>query len=112
MERSGAVCDANDPAFYDSSAVRSPELTPPFARRNMIRSALVLTAVAGIVGAASLMAFTTETPLWVLVAVAALFGIMSGLGMIGNQAALYRQAPAENVGVAAGLMRLHEFSCH
>lgn len=77
----------------------------PFARRNMIRSALVLTAVAGIVGAASLMAFTTETPLWVLVAVAALFGIMSGLGMIGNQAALYRQAPAENVGVAAGLMR-------
>jgi len=80
-------------------------ISMPFARRNMIRSSLVVTAAAAIVGTTSLLAFTTNTPMWVLVVVPTIFGIMSGLGMIGNQAALYRQAPAENVGVAAGLMR-------
>jgi sugar phosphate permease len=40
-----------------------------------------------------------------MVLVTLVFGIVSGLGVIGNQAALYQQAPAEAVGVAAGLMR-------
>jgi sugar phosphate permease len=38
------------------------------------------------------------------------FGILSGLGMIGNQAMLYRQAPADQLGVAAGLMRTFMYS--
>ena len=32
-------------------------------------------------------------------------GVLSGLGLIGNQAALFAQAPAVTVGVAAGLLR-------
>jgi MFS family permease len=39
------------------------------------------------------------------VAVTALFGLMSGTHNVTNQAALYREAPAEKVGTASGLLR-------
>lgn len=77
----------------------------PFARRDLVRPALYCTAVAAVVGPAGLLLFTSTTPVWALVLVTLVFGVVSGLGVIGNQAALYRQAPAEAVGVAAGLMR-------
>ncbi|MFI9834538.1 MFS transporter [Streptomyces sp. NPDC051913] len=77
----------------------------PFARRNLVRPALYCTAAAAVVGPACLLLFTSTTPVWALVLITMVFGIVSGLGVIGNQAALYQQAPAEAVGVAAGLMR-------
>jgi MFS family permease len=77
----------------------------PFARRNLVRPALYCTAAAAVVGPAGLLLFTSHTPIWAMVLVTLVFGIVSGLGVIGNQAALYQQAPAEAVGVAAGLMR-------
>ncbi|GGJ40016.1 MFS transporter [Streptomyces brasiliensis] len=77
----------------------------PFARRNLVRSALYCTAAAAVIGPAGLLLFTSATPIWVLVLITMVFGVVSGLGVIGNQAALYQQAPAEAVGVAAGLMR-------
>ncbi|KUN18792.1 MFS transporter permease [Streptomyces antibioticus] len=77
----------------------------PFARRNLVRPALYCTAVAAVVGPAGLLLFTSTTPIWVLVLITMVFGVVSGLGVIGNQAAVYQQAPAEAVGVAAGLMR-------
>jgi MFS family permease len=80
-------------------------ISVPFSRRNMVRSALVATAGGAVVGSVGLLVFTSSTPLWVLTLVITVFGVCSGLGMIGNQAALYQQAPAEHVGVAAGLMR-------
>ncbi|MFF4354466.1 MFS transporter [Streptomyces sp. NPDC001530] len=77
----------------------------PFARRNLVRPALYCTAAAAVVGPAGLLLFTSTTPIWALVLITMVFGVVSGLGVIGNQAALYQQAPAEAVGVAAGLMR-------
>ncbi|GGM18651.1 MFS transporter [Streptomyces fumigatiscleroticus] len=77
----------------------------PFARHNLVRSALYCTAAAAVVGPAGLLLFTSTTPIWILVLITTVFGVVSGLGVIGNQAALYQQAPAEAVGVAAGLMR-------
>jgi MFS family permease len=80
-------------------------ISVPFSRRNKVRSALAATAVAAVVGSAGLLVFTSSAPLWVLTLVIMVFGVCSGLGMIGNQAALYQQAPADHIGVAAGLMR-------
>lgn len=77
----------------------------PFARRGLVRSALYCTAVAAVLGPVGLLLFTSTTPIWVMVLITMVFGVVSGLGVIGNQAALYQQAPAEAVGVAAGLMR-------
>ena len=48
---------------------------------------------------------TSGAPLWLLLLVAALFGIPQGLASVSNQAALYRQAPAAQLGTAAGLSR-------
>lgn len=80
-------------------------ISVPFARRNSPRIALVATAIAALVGSAGLLLFTSDSPVWILVLVIMVFGVTSGLGMIGNQAALYHQAPSANIGVAAGLMR-------
>lgn len=80
-------------------------ISVPFARRNLVRSALYCTAVAAVVGPVGLLLFDSATPVWALTLIIMVFGVVSGLGVIGNQAALYRQAPAEAVGVAAGLMR-------
>ncbi|KUN18198.1 MFS transporter permease [Streptomyces corchorusii] len=77
----------------------------PFARHDLARSALYCTAAASVIGPAGLLLFTSTTPIWVLVLITMVFGVISGLGVIGNQAALYQQALAEAVGVAAGLMR-------
>ncbi|PWI20476.1 MFS transporter [Streptomyces sp. Act143] len=77
----------------------------PFARRNLVRPALYCTAAAAVVGPVGLLLFTSTTPVWALVLITMVFGVVSGLGVIGNQAAVYQQAPAEAVGVAAGLMR-------
>ncbi|MEV7080900.1 MFS transporter [Streptomyces sp. NPDC093516] len=80
-------------------------ITFPFARRDLVRPALYCTAAAAVVGPAGLLLFTSTTPVWALVMITMVFGIVSGLGVIGNQAAVYQQAPEEAVGVAAGLMR-------
>ncbi|CAG6390742.1 membrane hypothetical protein [Actinacidiphila cocklensis] len=77
----------------------------PFARRESLAVPLLATAAAALTGSAGLLVFTHTTPVWILVLVIMVFGITSGLGMLGNQAALYRQAPPESIGVAAGLMR-------
>jgi sugar phosphate permease len=42
---------------------------------------------------------------WALVGVSVLFGLPTGLNTVGNQAAMYAQAPPDQIGAAAGLMR-------
>jgi MFS family permease len=40
-----------------------------------------------------------------LVGVTALFGLVAGFGNVTNQTVLYREAPADKLGTAAGLLR-------
>ncbi|MGW5715090.1 MFS transporter [Amycolatopsis sp. NPDC003865] len=80
-------------------------LAIPFSRGGRIRVCLLATGIAAIVGPACLLAFHATTPVWLLIAVTMAFAVISGLGVIGNQAALYHQAPTETIGVAAGLLR-------
>src|SRR6202012_1832808 len=48
---------------------------------------------------------TTRSPVAAIVAVTALFGLMSGTHNATNHAALSRAAPAEKAGTASGLLR-------
>jgi MFS family permease len=75
------------------------------ARTTKIRLPLIITAVAPLVGGLLIVTLHSASPLWFIAGVAAMFGIPQGLGSISNQVALYRQAPAEQIGVAAGLSR-------
>jgi predicted MFS family arabinose efflux permease len=75
------------------------------SRRTDIRKPLLAAAVLMLLGAVAALFLTSRSPVVAIVAVTALFGLMSGTHNVTNQAALYRDAPAEKVGTASGLLR-------
>jgi MFS family permease len=75
------------------------------SRRTDIRKPLVAAAVFMLLGSVAALFLTSRSPVLAIVAVTALFGLMSGSHNVTNQAALYREAPAEKVGTASGLLR-------
>jgi len=75
------------------------------SRRTDIRKPLLAAAVFMLLGSVTALFLTSRSPVAAIVAVTALFGLMSGSHNVTNQAALYREAPAEKVGTASGLLR-------
>lgn len=71
-------------------------------RRAGARPALLLGALALIVGTLLLLFFQSNSPVVVLLAVIVILGIPNGLQNLGLQAVLYDAAPAADMGVAAG----------
>jgi len=70
---------------------------------------LVIGTVALTVGSCWLLLFDAHTPIWAFIAVSAVFGVSNGLNIVGNQAAMYGQAPADQIGTAAGLLRTSQY---
>jgi MFS family permease len=75
------------------------------SRRQRIRGSLIASAVLVVAGSVATLFLTSHSPVVVIIAVTALFGFASGAGNVTNQTALYREAPAEKVGTASGLLR-------
>ncbi|MDL9979019.1 MFS transporter [Microbacterium sp. ASV49] len=75
------------------------------SRRALIRGPLLISAVAIVGGGVALLFVTSTTPLVALVALSLLFGVALGFTSTSNQAALYTQTTAEEIGVASGLAR-------
>lgn len=75
------------------------------ARTPRVRLPLLVTSGASALGGLLVAALSHAAPLWTIVATMAVFGIPQGLGSVSNQAVLYRQAPASQMGVASGLSR-------
>ncbi|MCS4275835.1 MFS family permease [Mycetocola sp. BIGb0189] len=75
------------------------------ARAKRIRGPLIIAAAAPMVGGLLLSSISSGDPTIYILVVLAVFGLPQGLASISNQAALYRQAPAGQIGVAAGLSR-------
>lgn len=73
--------------------------------RGWVRWPLILAAVAQTLAAAVLLAITSRSTIIELVAMSLLLGLTSGFAGFGNQATLYLQTPAEDIAVAAGLLR-------
>ena len=59
-----------------------------------IRRPLIASAILSLLGAVAVLFLTSSSPIVALVAVTALFGLMSGSSNVANQTALYTQAPA------------------
>ncbi|MGW8568269.1 MFS transporter [Isoptericola sp. NPDC055881] len=74
-------------------------------RRAPVRAALVVGATSLLLGAAVLAVVQPDSPTWLLVLAGVGIGGMQGLAGLANQKALARQADAETVGAAAGLLR-------
>ena len=75
------------------------------ASRVDVRGPLIAAAVLLVLGSVAVLFLTSSTPVVAIIAVTGIFGLMSGLANLSNQTALYRVAPAEKLGTAAGLLR-------
>lgn len=74
-------------------------------RRAEIRIKLLVGAVFQIAACAGLLLLRPTSTVWLLVAVAVVFGVPQGLNSIALQNAVYRQADPERIGSSAGLLR-------
>jgi MFS family permease len=78
-------------------------------RRARVRAPLLAGAVGLVVAVASLFLLNADSSLWLLLGVSILFGLQNGFNAIGNQAAMYAQAPPEATGTAAGFLRTAQY---
>ncbi|MEV4113410.1 MFS transporter [Nonomuraea sp. NPDC049695] len=85
--------------------VTSALLAQPIARRNLVRGPLLAAAVSCLAASAGVLALTGGTPIGWIVAITLVFGVTLGATVSANQTVLYVQAPADQAGTAAGLLR-------
>ncbi|MFD6697942.1 MULTISPECIES: MFS transporter [unclassified Microbacterium] len=84
-------------------------ISKPISAKNLIRGPLILGASVLVVATASVLFFDSSTSVLLIVAVTLLFAITLGTTTVGNQTALYEQAPPEHLGTAAGLFRTFSY---
>ncbi|MCW2546527.1 MAG: major facilitator superfamily 1 [Mycobacterium sp.] len=77
----------------------------PVSRRNLVRGPVIAAALACLIGSAGVLFLSASVGIGLVVAVTIVFGVALGAAAAGNQTALYRQAPAELLGTASGLLR-------
>jgi MFS family permease len=74
-----------------------------------VRALLLVGTVALLIGSVALIFVHATVAIAVLALIAAIIGLPNGLNIIGNQAALYDQAPPERMGSASGLFRSAQY---
>lgn len=75
------------------------------ARSHGLRTPFLLAFAASLAGCVGLYFLHAQSPLWLMAAVATVFGITQGLVSTSTQAAVYLQAPQGQIGTASGLQR-------
>jgi MFS family permease len=86
-------------------AVIAPIISFPVSRRNLVRGPLVVSGVALVLGAIGILMIDSHSSILFMALVTFVFGVSMGLFNVGNQTALYSQAPENVMGTAAGLLR-------
>ncbi len=84
-------------------------ISRPISRRNLVRGPLIVSAVFLLLGALATLFLTHTSPIIVIIGVTVLFGVATGATSVANQTALYRQAPADVLGTASGLLRTFSY---
>ena len=79
------------------------------APRALVRGPLLLSAIAIVVGATAVTLVDAHTSVVLLVALSLVFGVVMGMNSTANQAALYGQTTADDIGVASGLLRTSSY---
>jgi MFS family permease len=79
------------------------------ARIKGLRAPFLIAVGAALAGSAGLLFVDGASPLWMIVTAITLFGVTLGTFSIATQAAVYIQAPAEEIGTAAGLQRTAQY---
>ncbi|GAA5191295.1 hypothetical protein GCM10023322_48340 [Rugosimonospora acidiphila] len=89
--------------------VLSAVISRPVSRRNLVRGPLIAAAASMLLGSLGVLLFTSHSPAILFIGVTLIFGITIGTTSVGNQTALYAQAPPEQVGTASGLLRTFSY---
>jgi predicted MFS family arabinose efflux permease len=77
----------------------------PLSRRNLVRGPLIVAGGSMLVASIGILFVTSHSPAVLVVAVMLVFGLTIGTTTVGNQTAVYTQAPADQIGTASGLFR-------
>ncbi|MGW6954108.1 MFS transporter [Streptomyces chartreusis] len=80
-------------------------LSHPLARRNLVRGPLIVSALAMLLGSAGIRLLTSHSPAIAIVLVSLIFGVTSAASTVGNQTAVYLEAPPDQIGTVSGLFR-------
>jgi MFS family permease len=80
-------------------------LSRPISARNLVRGPLIAAPISMLIGSIGVLLLTTRSSSIAIVGVGLVFGISMATTAVGNQTALYKQAPANVVGTASGLLR-------
>lgn len=81
----------------------------PLAKRNLVRGPLTISGIALVIGSVAIVLLGKQSPVWAIVAVTMIYGVVMGTAAVSNQIALYLQAPPDRIGTAAGLMRTFNY---
>lgn len=79
------------------------------ARTRSLRSPFVIGAAGSLVGCGCLIFIHSDSPVWFIASAAMFFGVPMGMASTATQAAIYVQAPASEMGTAAGLQRTFSY---
>jgi hypothetical protein len=79
------------------------------ARMRGIRAPFLVSIGASLAGCVALYFVDAGTPAWAIAIAVGLFGLGMGMFSTSTQAAVYIQAPAEEIGAAAGLQRTAQY---
>jgi MFS family permease len=83
----------------------SATVIAPVSKRNLIRAPLTVAALICLASSAGVLLLTSSTWIGLVITITVLFGITQGAASAGNQTALYKQAPNDQLGSASGLLR-------
>lgn len=78
-------------------------------RTKSIRTPFLISIGSGLAGCICLLLMNSETPVWLIALAAIFFGAPQGMFSTATQAAVYMQAPAEEIGTAAGFQRTAQY---
>jgi predicted MFS family arabinose efflux permease len=89
--------------------VLSAVLSRWVSARNLIRRPLIVAGVSMLVASLALLFLRTASPEIAIIGVTLIFAVTIGTTTVGNQTALYTQAPHEQIGTASGLYRTFSY---
>jgi MFS family permease len=75
------------------------------SRARSIRTPFIIGTAAALIGCLCLFLINHQTPVWMIAAAVMFFGLPTGLTSTATQAAVYIQAPLDEIGTASGLQR-------
>lgn len=109
LEESAGLSASQSGLMLMPMSITAAVVTVFGARGRRVAGPLLIGTPLLLAGCAGLLLLGQGTRWPVLVALAVVFGVPNGLLIVGNQAAMFAQAPGEEIGTASGLLRTFQY---